>query len=60
MFVLKIRVNRDSEWRVIWGKKTVFSLKVEDNRACCLYVSENDPDKSANLIMQEIKIFNFY
>lgn len=39
MFVLKIKVNRDNEWRVIWGQKRVFIYKMEDNRAC-LYVSE--------------------
>ena len=42
------------------GKREFLVYKMEDNGACCLYVSENDPDKSANLIMQEIKFFNFY
>lgn len=30
------------------GKREFLAYKMEDNRAC-FYVSENDPDKSANI-----------
>lgn len=45
--------------RLYGGKRKFLVYKMEDNRAC-LCVSENYPDKSTKLIMQEIKIFNFY